>query len=474
MKNRKNIICWFMLLCGMILSSSCNDFLNIVPKGQKIPTTLADYEALLRYEYNIARTPVMNALYLLNDRQVNKSGLNSATLTRANYLWDESADRIELNNASEDTYYCLYGAISTCNLLLENVPSATECTEAERNEVMAYARVIRALCYFNLVNFYADTYQSATAASKLAVPWITSANINAPSRQVTLEELYGYMLEDIRTALDNGLPEESMTVLHPNRAAAHALLARIYLQMGNYEDALHYAEEALKYKDELFDWVAYYEQHKAQLELPGDYTEMATPMDHNYVENYYFRHGENNGNQVQSESKLPVERGARFETGDARFLSRWKLRTVNQDTYYESITKGFFNHGGLTTCEMYLIKAECLARKAVNNDFSKALAALDAVRQTRILDCQPSTAATLAEVIELIRRTKDNELIFSIVPFADARRFNAEGTYARTMTKTWEGKTYTLRPDSHLWTMPFPAGATQNPGNGTITQNVAK
>ena len=257
-----------MLLCGMILSSSCNDFLNIVPKGQKIPTTLADYEALLRYEYNIARTPVMNALYLLNDRQVNKSELNSATLTRANYLWDESADRIELNNASEDTYYCLYGAISTCNLLLENVPSATECTEAERNEVMAYARVIRALCYFNLVNFYADTYQSATAASKLAVPWITSANINAPSRQVTVEELYGYMLEDIRTALDNGLPEESMTVLHPNRAAAHALLARIYLQMGNYEDALHYAEEALKYKDELFDWVAYYEQHKAQLELP--------------------------------------------------------------------------------------------------------------------------------------------------------------------------------------------------------------
>ena len=74
----------------------------------------------------------------------------------------------------------------------------------------------------------------------------------------------------------------------------------------------------------------------------------------------------------------------------------------------------------------------------------------------------------------MIRRTKENELIFSIVPFADARRFNAEGTYARTMTKTWEGKTYTLRPDSHLWTMPFPAGATQNPGNGTITQNVAK
>ena len=85
---------------------------------------------------------------------------------------------------------------------------------------------------------------------------------------------------------------------------------------------------------------------------------------------------------------------------------------------------------------------------------------------------EPLSAADLTEAIDLIRRTKDNELIFSIIPFADARRFNAEGTYARTMTKEYDGRTYTLSPDSHLWTMPFPAGAINNPGNGTITQNV--
>ena len=83
-------------------------------------------------------------------------------------------------------------------------------------------------------------------------------------------------------------------------------------------------------------------------------------------------------------------------------------------------------------------------------------------------------ASTLTEAIDLIRRTKDNELIFNIVPFADTRRFNAEGTFARALSKTWEGQTYTLTPASHLWIMPFPAGAVQNPGNGTITQNVSK
>ena len=152
-------------------------------------------------------------------------------------------------------------------------------------------------------------------------------------------------------------------------------------------------------------------------------------------------------------------------------MSRWKYRSENQDTYYDGVGNGYFNWGGLTTCEVYLIKAECLAR---GGDISGAMDVLNTVRQTRIRPdvYAPLTAADLEEAISLIRRTKDNELIFSIVPFADARRFNAEGTYARTLTKEYDGRTYTLTPGSHLWTMPFPAGAINNPGNGTITQNV--
>lgn len=155
-----------------------------------------------------------------------------------------------------------------------------------------------------------------------------------------------------------------------------------------------------------------------------------------------------------------MERAARFEEGDARFLSRWKLKTDNNDTYYKALESGYFNHGGLTTCEVYLIKAECQARLAQNNDYSEAMNTLNAVRITRIRPevYRPAEASTLEEALSQIRRTKDNELIFSIVPFADARRYNQEGTYARTLTKTYEEKEYTLSPTSHLWTMPFPAG----------------
>lgn len=471
----KHLIYICTLLCSLALSS-CNDYLDIVPKGNKIPTTLADYEALLRDEYTIGQTSISNALYLLNDYYVTVSNLNSPTLTRANYMWDESADRILLNNADESTYYQLYAAISSCNLIIENVPSATEATDAQRAEVIAYAKVIRSLCYFVLTNYYADTYDATTANEKLSVPLITSANINAPSQQVTIQALYDFIIQGVEEAIDGGLPEQSMTVLHPSLGAAYALLARVYLQMMNYEEALRYANLALEQNDQLYDWNAYYDAHRTTIENPEDYTGLPTPTDYSYVENYYFRCGNNSPNYTTNELNIPIERGERFEEGDARFMSRWKRYSENMDTYYRGIGNGYFNWGGLTTTEVYLIKAECLARQVQNGDFSEAMDVLNAIRQTRIRPeaYQPLTASTLSEAIGLIRRTKDNELIFSIVPFADARRFNLEGTYARAMTKTYDGETYTLYPDSHLWTMPFPAGAINNPGNGSIQQNVER
>lgn len=470
-----NIILTVAVISGCFLMISCNDYLNVVPKGKKVPTTLADFEAFLRDEYTIGQTPITNALYLLNDKYVNRSSLNSMTLTRANYMWDENADRVTLNNADESTYNQLYSAISSCNLIIENVPSATEATNAERAEVIAYAKVIRSLCYFVLTNYYADTYEASTASSKLSVPFITSANIDAPSEQITIQATYDFMLSDVKDAIDNGLPAESMTVIHPNKGAAYALLARIYLQMSDYDEALKYANLALAENDALYDWNEYYDTYKSSIEDPENYDKLPTPEDYSYIENYYFRHGDGSPNYAGAELNIPVERAERFEDGDARFMSRWKIITVNQDTYYTGLGSGYFNWGGLTTCEVYLIKAECLARTS-SGDMSEAMDVLNKVRETRIRPdvYKPLEAASMEEAIKLIRRTKDNEMIFSIVPFADARRFNAEGTYAVSMTKEYDGQTYTLTPDSHLWTMPFPAGAINNPGNGKITQNVSK
>ena len=454
-----NRIIYFCITLACFLCSSCNDYLNIAPKGNKIPTTLADFEALLRDQSTISRTPVENALYLLNDVYLTNAEVNTPSLSQANYMWDESADRIMLNNADEGTYYVLYGAISSCNLIIANAPAATEATDAERKEVMAYAKVIRALCYDVLVNYYADTYDKATATEKRSVPLITSADIDAPYTQVSIQDMYDFIIQDTKEAIEMGIPAQSMTAIHPNLGAAYALLARVYLQMQNYDEALRYANLALEQNNQLFDWNVFYEDHQAAIDDPDNYDKIVTPMQYDYVENYYLRYGVQS-NFDSYEYNIPVERAERFEEGDARFLSRWKLKVDNNDTYYKALE----------------IKAECQARLAEGNDYSEAMNTLNAVRITRIRPevYRPAVASTLEEALSQIRRTKDNELIFSIVPFADARRYNQEGTYARTLTKTYGGKEYVLSPTSHLWTMPFPAGALNNLGNGTIEQNVTK
>jgi hypothetical protein len=109
-------------------------------------------------------------------------------------------------------------------------------------------------------------------------------------------------------------------------------------------------------------------------------------------------------------------------------------------------------------------------------NINEAMAVLNKVRKARILDSyyKDLTASSVEEAVRQICDAKANALIFTIVPFCDARRLNLEPAYARTLEKTENGVKYSLAPDSYMWTMPFPQGAVDNPGNGTVKQNVNK
>lgn len=463
----KYIICAVCVMCGF---TACDDYLDNIPKGEKIPTTFEDFNALIADEYTNLRQPVYQAIYLLNDAYVSEATLSYDRLTRANYLWDTSIDRIRENNSDEGTYYTCYGAISTANLILENIDEMTECSDTDRRTLAAQARILRAIQYFVLVNYYSKTYNAQTAQSDGGVPLITSAAVGAAYTQPSVEAIYDFILNDVAEALPD-LPESAQNILYADRATGLAFAARVYLQMGNYSQALLFAEQALGYNDQLFDWPAYYEENIDVLGNPVDYQYIQSPMDYWFCENYNFCHG--SSSYQATDGQISVERAARFEDGDAAFLSRWKLRVVGAETLYDRQLTGLFNRGGMTTTEVWLIKAECLAR---TGNVGGAMEALNTVRRSRILPdaYSDAEAASEAEAVRLITDTKANALIQTIVPFCDARRLNLESQYARTLTKTVDSQVLTLAPDSYLWTMPIPQGAQKNSGNGTVNQNVEK
>lgn len=458
--------CLVLLAC----LCSCDDYLSNVPKGQRIPTTLNDFSVMLADEYTNCREDVTQALVLLNDRYVSDGYLSYYELWNANYFWNENADRIAMNKSDETTYYNGYAGISTANLIIENAPTATEATDAERGQVIAHAKILRAMKYFTLVNYYAKTYNAATAATDGGVPLITSAEVGATYTQPSVQEIYDFIVQDISEALP-ALPERALNVLYADKATAYALAARVYLQMGNYQEALASAGEALKRNDRLFDWVAFYNDNAAVLSVPDVYQSITSPMGFDYEENYIFCHGNNSysGNDLQ----MREDRGNRFEQGDAHFMSRWKIRTMAGSTYYNPNMGGYFNRGGLTTTEVYLIQAECLAR---TGNVAGAMDVLNKVRQKRILPeyYQPLAASSADVAIDMIIKVKGDALVQTIIPFCDARRLNLEPAHARTLTKVENGQQYTLSPSSHMWVMPFPMGAVKNSGNGTVTQNVER
>jgi len=477
MKKLSYIYKLVFLFVGVFFIASCNDFLNDIPKGQKTPKTWADYNAFIK-NTTMAYYQMDQIFILMGDFFKSTSKLNSDELARCHYFWDENVDRTKINTPDRNAYYSAYEQMFYWNLIIEEVPSATECTDEQKQMLIAQARVLRAMTYFYLTNYYADQY-CETTKDKLSVPLVTSASVESPSPQVTLEKIYQFMLADLNAAIEY-LPKVAETIVHPNKAAGLGMLARVYLSMGNYEKALESAELALAENDRLYDWIQFYNNDKDRFDNDKYNTAVKGDPETDNVENYVFHFSSMQfwtGNSGSASYALTEERGDQFEDGDTRRICKWKKRTSSSlGTYYSGIYSLEPNKGGIRSAEMYYIKAECLARKGDAASIQQAMDAINKVRKTRILPeyYKDFTASTTAQAIELIISDKASEYIQSQVIFCDYRRLNKEGLYPRTLTKTVGGETYTLKPDSHLWIMPFPSGAIENPGNGTLTQNVNK
>lgn len=471
MKSIHNILSKAALAGLLFSATACNDFLNEIPKGEKIPTTWEDYNAFMRNTQSYFELDQL--LFLTGDYFRSENALNTNELTRANYLFLEDVNRTLINSTDNKPYYSAYEMMFYWNLIAEEGMNTTNATDQQRRMLVAQAKVLRAMTYHYIVNYHADQYWTDTK-NKLSVPLILSASVEAPSPQATLQQVYDQMISDLTTAIPD-LPEHGETILHPTQAAGYGMLARVYLSMGNYTEARKAAESALAINDRLYDWVKFYNDEKARIEntsVWSAYTEVNPEIDN--CENYVYHAAGITYWPGQSGATLtlPVERAAKFEDGDIRLLAHWRYYITGAGVeYYRGIYGNEPNFGGIRSAEMYYIKAECQAR---DGEWEDALETVNTVRRTRFLPDKYTdlTASNQTEAINKIIDDKANEFVQTQVIFCDYRRLNKEGLYPRTLTKTSGGKTYTLMPNSHLWIMPYPAQVLNNPGNNPIVQTV--
>ena len=150
------------------------------------------------------------------------------------------------NTTAEGIWREAYQDINQANLVLEALPVVT--TASLKSQFEGEARFVRGDMYFELVRLYAKQYNAATASSDLGVPINLTPvrTVEEANRRVarsTVAQVYAQVIDDLTKAIallprTNGTRATSFT--------AKALLARVYLQQGNYAAAGTLADDVIR------------------------------------------------------------------------------------------------------------------------------------------------------------------------------------------------------------------------------------
>ncbi|MCO6025686.1 RagB/SusD family nutrient uptake outer membrane protein [Prevotella cerevisiae] len=107
------------------------------------------------------------------------------------------------------------------------------------------AKVVRALCLFDLTRIYGKPYREDNGAS-LGAPIDTMVyDNNVQVGRNTVAECYTQVIKDLTEAIASGALPEDQTPGYVNKWAAEALLSRVYLTKGDYKDALSVSEDVI-------------------------------------------------------------------------------------------------------------------------------------------------------------------------------------------------------------------------------------
>lgn len=115
---------------------------------------------------------------------------------------------------------------------------------AARNDIKGQTLALRGLIHFDLVKTFGKAYTHAGGPAALGVPIVTTP-VEATEKRSrnTVEEVYAQSISDLKAGI--ALLKSDAKLGHINKAAAQALLARIYLYKGDMTNALLFAEEVI-------------------------------------------------------------------------------------------------------------------------------------------------------------------------------------------------------------------------------------
>jgi hypothetical protein len=238
---KTKIIISFLLVASLLLMTGCEDFLQKDPQGEMtqeaFPVTASDallatnavYVSVRNWAYHSGGYPIMD---IMSDDAHKGSNPNDQLPTIGPY---ESFAHTTTQDGLDRWWSALYEGIKRANVVIEKVPSIA-MNQDLRDRYVAEASFLRGLYYFDLVRAFGG------------VPKVTSTTPDTKVPRSTAEEIYSLIISDLElAALD--LPDRSAygpdDAGRATKGAAKSLLARVYLFMGDFENAEKYSLEVI-------------------------------------------------------------------------------------------------------------------------------------------------------------------------------------------------------------------------------------
>lgn len=244
------------------LSSCVNDWLDVAPSDG----TDADAALTSSSDLAAARTGMYAALkgnsnlvdyygqqffvygdvHAGDDYQYNNIGGSN----RASFYYDMNYQTASEFNTSTVSWQSPYVVIGRANRIIAaaeggKLSDAVEA-KAKIEQYAAESKVLRALAHFDLVRIYGKPYTEDQGAS-LGVPLVTGVlESNAKPARSTVAEVYTQVVKDLTEAISSNALATETEPGYVSVWGAKAILSRVYLNMGDYANALSVAEDIIK------------------------------------------------------------------------------------------------------------------------------------------------------------------------------------------------------------------------------------
>lgn len=236
----KNTLRYILPLLFLPAFIACKKYVDVPPPQDQLPAEAA-------FTTDKTATATMVGLYSdMNGYNYSFANVLSSFMPAMSadefYSAFTSFDAFKLNSLTPDNSYVNtlwaqpYSYIYHVNAVYEGVAASNSLSAAVKAQLLGEARFMRAFFYFYLVNYFGD------------VPLVldTDARKNSTLARTPAAQVYETIVSDLQEAVDKLQDEYQNTErIRPNKAAAKALLARVYLYTGKWNEAETLAGEVI-------------------------------------------------------------------------------------------------------------------------------------------------------------------------------------------------------------------------------------